>query len=178
MTLSSLLSILSLSGCCSSSACLQIQVLAKIPLLLTLAPLRTNLTSRLPIQEAFPGTNPTPTLQHPTKPQGLKCQEREGLRGHGQRRTVIFSPSGSLQPLSCSACPTVNLTLLVTHKLPGQELLHSPALHLLIRCSETGMLNKASAKGNGCEHEVPSMSFFTGSPRCQRLSVPPLQATG
>lgn len=53
----------------------------------------------------------------------------------------------------------------------GQELLYSPALHLLIRCSETGMLNKASAKGNGCEHEVPSMSLFTGSPRCGTYST-------
>lgn len=61
----------------------KIQDLAKIPLLLTLAPLRTNLTSRLPTQEAFPGTSLTLTLQHPTKPQGLKCRERKGPHGYG-----------------------------------------------------------------------------------------------
>lgn len=40
------------------------------PLLLTLAPSRTTFTSRLPLQEAFPGTNPNPSPRHPAKPQG------------------------------------------------------------------------------------------------------------
>lgn len=55
-----------------------------------LAPLRTNLMSKLPIQEAFPVTTshpnhpPIPTLQNPTEPQGLKMQERKGPQGHGK----------------------------------------------------------------------------------------------
>lgn len=54
------------------------------PLLLTLAPSRTTFTSRLPLQEAFPGTNPTPSPGHSAKPQGVKCQKRSPwTRGGG-----------------------------------------------------------------------------------------------
>lgn len=128
MTLSPLLSILSLSGCCSSSACLQ----NARPCQDSPAPLRTNLTSRLPIQEGFPGTNPTPTLQHPTKPQGLKCQEGQGPQGHGIGQTYFQA-----QTLH-SFCPGV--PVLLDHAVYSQvpktgtvPLPCSPPAHVVFR---------------------------------------------